>query len=61
MREKIMADKKWKLGDLEFDSEQEYLDASRDLKKIKAIMEKRDITKPAFSKPTMNFRTPFSA
>ena len=42
-----MADKKWKLGDLEFDSEQEYLDASRDLKKIKAIMEKHDITKPA--------------
>ena len=41
-----MADKKWKLGDLEFDSEKEYLDASRDLKKIKAIMEKHDITKP---------------
>ena len=37
MREKIMADKKWKLGDLEFDSEQEYLDASKDLKKIKSI------------------------
>ena len=42
-----MAEKKWKLGDLEFDSEQEYLDASKDLKKIKAIMEKHDITKPA--------------
>ena len=50
MREKIMADKKWKLGDLEFDSEQEYLDASRDLKKIKAIMEKHDITKPEEAK-----------
>lgn len=42
-----MAEKKWKLGDLEFDSEQEYLDASKDLKKIKSIMEKHDITKPA--------------
>ena len=41
-----MAEKKWKLGDLEFDSEQEYLDASQDLKKIKSIMEKHDITKP---------------
>lgn len=42
-----MAEKTWKLGDLEFDSEQEYLDASQDLKKIKLIMEKHDITKPA--------------
>ena len=42
-----MAEKKWKLGDLEFDSEQEYLDATKDLKKIKQIMEKHDITKPA--------------
>lgn len=42
-----MTEKKWKLGDLEFDSEQEYLDASKDLKKIKSIMEKHDITKPA--------------
>ena len=41
-----MEEKKWKLGDLEFDSEKEYLDASRDLKKIKSIMEKHDITKP---------------
>ena len=38
------------MGDLEFDSEQEYLDASRDLKKIKAIMEKHDITKPEEAK-----------
>ena len=48
-----MADKKWKLGDLEFDSEQEYLDASSDLKKIKAIMEKHDITKPAEAKKVL--------
>ena len=48
-----MADKKWKLGDLEFDSEQEYLDASRDLKKIKSIMEKHDITKPAEAKAVL--------
>lgn len=48
-----MAEKKWKLGDLEFDSEQEYLDASGDLKKIKAIMEKRDITKPAEAKAVL--------
>ena len=48
-----MAAKKWKLGDLEFDSEQEYLDASSDLKKIKAIMEKRDITKPAEAKAVL--------
>lgn len=41
-----MEEKKWKLGDLEFDSEQEYLEASKDLKKIKLIMEKHDITKP---------------
>ena len=48
-----MADKKWKLGDLEFDSEQEYLDASSDLKKIKAIMEKHDITKPVEAKKVL--------
>ena len=48
-----MADKKWKLGDLEFDSEQEYLDASRDLKKIKLIMEKHDITKPSEAKAVL--------
>ena len=41
-----MEEKKWKLGDLEFDSEKEYLDASRDLKKIKQIMEKHDVSKP---------------
>lgn len=41
-----MAEKKWKLGDLEFDSEKEYLDATKDLKKIKQIMEEHDITKP---------------
>ena len=51
--ENIMADKKWKLGDLEFDSEQEYLDASKDLKKIKSIMEKHDITKPAEAKAVL--------
>ena len=48
-----MEEKKWKLGDLEFDSEQEYLDASRDLKKIKSIMEKHDITKPAEAKAVL--------
>ena len=48
-----MAEKKWKLGELEFDSEQEYLDASRDLKKIKSIMEKHDITKPAEAKAVL--------
>lgn len=42
-----MAEKTWKLGDLEFETEQEYLDASRDLKKIKLIMQKYDVTKPA--------------
>ncbi len=42
-----MAEKKWKLGELEFDTEQEYLNASKDLKKIKLIMQKYDITKPA--------------
>lgn len=42
-----MEDKKWKLGDLEFDSEKEYLEASKDLRKIKLIMEKHDISKPA--------------
>lgn len=42
-----MEEKKWKLGDLEFDTEQEYLDAASDLKKIKQIMEKHDISKPA--------------
>ena len=42
-----MAEKTWKLGDLEFKSEQEYLDASKDLKKIKIIMQKYDITNPA--------------
>lgn len=41
-----MAEKTWKLGDLEFETEQEYLDASKDLKKIKLIMDKYDITKP---------------
>ena len=48
-----MAEKKWKLGDLEFDSEQEYLDASKDLKKIKAIMEKYDISKPEEAKAVL--------
>ena len=48
-----MADKKWKLGDLEFDSEQEYLDASKDLKKIRSIMENHDITKPAEAKAVL--------
>lgn len=37
-----MADKKWKLGDSEFDTEEEYLDASKDLMKIKHFMEKYD-------------------
>ncbi len=41
-----MAKQTWKLGDLEFDSEKEYQDATKDLKKIKKIMEKHDITKP---------------
>ncbi len=41
-----MEQKKWKLGDLEFDSEQEYQDAAKDLKKIKQIMEEHDITRP---------------
>ena len=41
-----MAEKKWKLGDLEFDSETEYLNATKDLKKIKQIMDKHDVTKP---------------
>lgn len=45
-----MEDKKWKLGDLEFDSEKEYLEASKDLRKIKLIMEKHDISKPAEAK-----------
>lgn len=49
-----MAEKKWKLGDLEFDSEQEYLEASKDLKKIKLIMERRDITKPEEAKRVLN-------
>lgn len=42
-----MAENKWKLGDLEFDSKQEYFDATKDLKKIKQIMEKHDVTDPA--------------
>jgi hypothetical protein len=42
-----MAKQKWKLGELEFDSEQEYLDAAEDLKRIKQIMERHDVTKPA--------------
>lgn len=49
-----MEEKKWKLGDLEFDSEQEFLDASKDLKKIKLIMEKHDITKPAEARRVIN-------
>ncbi len=42
-----MADKKWRLGDLEFDTEKEYLDASADLKKIKEIMRRHDTATPA--------------
>lgn len=42
-----MAKQTWKLGDLEFDSEKEYQDATKDLKKIKKIMEQHDITVPA--------------
>lgn len=49
-----MEEKKWKLGDLEFDSEQEYLEASKDLKKIKLIMEKHDITKPEEARRVLN-------
>ena len=48
-----MEEKKWKLGDLEFDSEKEYLDASRDLKKIKQIMEKHDVSKPNEAKAVL--------
>ena len=48
-----MAEKKWKLGELEFDTEQEYLNASKDLKKIKLIMQKYDITKPADAKAVL--------
>jgi hypothetical protein len=42
-----MADKIWKLGELEFDSELEYMAASQDLKRIKLIMERHDVAKPA--------------
>lgn len=41
-----MAKQKWTLGDLEFDSEKEYQDATKDLKIIKQIMDQHDITKP---------------
>lgn len=46
--------KKWKLGDLEFDTEQEYKDATQDLKKIKEIMDAHDITKPAEAKAVLD-------
>lgn len=49
-----MAEKKWKLGDLEFDSEREYLDATKDLKKIKQIMARHDVTKPAGARAVLN-------
>lgn len=51
-----MADKtkKWKLGDLEFDTEQEYKDATQDLKKIKEIMDAHDITKPGEAKAVLD-------
>lgn len=38
--------KKYKLGELEFDTEQEYRDAALDLKRIKELMAKYDITSP---------------
>ena len=37
---------KWKLGDLEFDTEKEYQEAAQDLKKIKVLMDRFDTTKP---------------
>ncbi|MDD6037323.1 MAG: hypothetical protein PUD20_00780 [bacterium] len=46
--------KKWKLGDLEFDTEQEYKDATQDLKKIKEIMDAHDITKPREAKAVLD-------
>lgn len=39
--------KKFKLGDLEFDSEQEYREAAGDLKRIKSLMAKYDISDPS--------------
>lgn len=42
-----MADgKKYKLGDLEFESEQEYREAAGDLKRIKSLMAKYDVSDP---------------
>ena len=37
---------KWKLGDLEFDTEKEYQEAAQDLKKIKVLMDRFDTAKP---------------
>lgn len=39
--------KKFKLGDLEFESEQEYREAAGDLKRIKSLMAKYDISDPS--------------
>ncbi len=40
-------EKKYKLGDLEFDTEQEYREAAADLKRIKGLTEKYQIDDPA--------------
>lgn len=46
-------DKKWKLGDSEFDTEEEYLDASKDLMKIKLLMDRYDTNTQAGAKAVL--------
>lgn len=58
---------KYKLGDLTFDTEQEYREAAMDLKRIKGLMEKYDVENPEQAKKILmsvkahpeTFRSPY--
>lgn len=46
MDELMAQEKKYKLGDLEFETEQEYREAAADLKRIKGLVDKYNVEDP---------------
>ena len=59
--------KKYKLGELEFETEQEYREAAGDLKRIKGLMAKYDVSNPEQARKILSsikahpetFRSPY--
>lgn len=63
----MVQEKKYKLGELEFETEQEYREAAMDLKRIKGLMDKYDVENPEQAKKILlsvrahpdTFRSPY--